>query len=130
MILADTHIVLWLALDETKISKRARAAIEQTRRKGEAVAISSISLWEITLAETKGRIDLKTSLETFLARVEEKFAVLAITGRICALTRDLPVAYPRDPADRLIGATAIDQGLPLVTADSEIRRTDALPTIW
>lgn len=130
MILVDTHVVLWLALDPTKISKRARTAIEQARKDGEAVAISSITLWEITLIEAKARIDLKTSLETFLAKVEQKFAILAITGRICALTRGLPESYPRDPADRLIGATAIDQGLPLLTADAEIRRANAVPTIW
>ena len=130
MILADTHVVLWLALDETKLSKAGVGAIEQTRRDGQSVAISAISLWEITLAETKGRINLKTSLETFLSSVEEKFTVLAITGRVCALTKHLPSDYPRDPADRLIAATALDQGIPLLTADGEIRRSRAVPTIW
>ena len=130
MILADTHVVLWLALDEAKLSKRARAAIEQARHDSEAIAVSVISLWEITLAATRGRIDLKASLETFLAMIEEKFVVLPITGRICALTTGLPATYPRDPADRIIGATALDQGLPLISADAEIQRSKALRTIW
>jgi PIN domain nuclease of toxin-antitoxin system len=130
LILADTHVVLWLALDEAKISRHAKAAIEQARRDSEAVAISVISLWEITLAAIRGRIDLKASLETFLSMVEEKFVVLPITGRICALTTGLPATYPRDPADRIIGATALDRGLLLITADSEIQRSKALRTIW
>jgi PIN domain nuclease of toxin-antitoxin system len=130
LILADTHVVLWLALDEAKISKPARKAIEQARRQGQAIAVSSISLLEITLAEAKGRVDLKVSLETFLSSIEQRFAVLAMTGRVCALTRTLPDNYPRDPADRVIAATALDQGLSLITADREIHRSRAVPTIW
>ena len=127
---ADTHVAIWLALDETKISKRARAAITAARQGGEPLAISGISLWEIALAEAKGRISLKSSLETFLASLEERFTVLPLTGRICALTRRLPAAYPRDPADRIIAATALDQGLALITADREIHRSKALRAIW
>ena len=130
LILADTHVVLWLALDEAKLSKRARTAIEQARHESEAIAISAISLWEITLAATRGRIDLKASLETFLSMIEQKFVVLPITGRICALTTGLPATYPRDPADRIIGATALDQGMLLITADAEIQRSKSLTTIW
>lgn len=130
LILADTHVVLWLALDPAKISRRARAAIAQARQDGHAVAISGITLWEITQADAKGRINLKVSLETFLASIEEKFAVLPITGRVCAFARALPAAYPRDPADRIIAATALDQGSSLITADAQIRRSKALPTIW
>jgi PIN domain nuclease of toxin-antitoxin system len=42
----------------------------------------------------------------------------------------LPPSYPNDPADRVIGATALIEDLPLITADKEIRRSRAVPTIW
>jgi PIN domain nuclease of toxin-antitoxin system len=42
----------------------------------------------------------------------------------------LPASYPEDPADRIIGATALVEGLPLLTADREIRRSKAVQTIW
>ena len=49
-------------------------------------------------------------------------------GRTCA--RALPATYPKDPADRALGATALVEGLSLITADREIRRSRAVRTIW
>jgi PIN domain nuclease of toxin-antitoxin system len=42
----------------------------------------------------------------------------------------LPASYPKDPSDRIIGATALVEGLSLLTADREIRKSRAVPTIW
>ena len=130
MVLLDTHVVIWLALEPGRISKRARAAIQETRQRGEGLAISDITLLEIATIENKGRIKLNASLEAFLAEIEARFIVLPITGRICVSALALPAAYPRDPADRVIGATALVEGLPLITADDGIRRSKTLKTIW
>ncbi len=130
MILLDTHVVIWLALEPGRISKRARAAIQETRQRGEGLAVSDITLLEIATIESKGRIKLNASLEAFLAEIEARFIVLPITGRICVSALALPAAYPRDPADRVIGATALVEGFPLITADDGIRRSKALKTIW
>jgi len=130
VILLDTHVVIWLALEPSRISRRARASIEETRRHGEGLAISDITLLEIAATESKGRIKLNASLETFLSEVETRFVVLPITGRVCARAMALPASYPKDPADRVIGATAMVEGVPLVTADEDIRRSRALRTIW
>lgn len=130
MILLDTHVVIWLALEPGGISKRARAAIQETRQRGEGLAVSDITLLEIATIENKGRIKLNASLEAFLAEIEARFIVLPITGRICVSALALPAAYPRDPADRVIGATAVVEGLPLITADDGIRRSKTLKTIW
>ena len=130
MILLDTHVVIWLALEPGRISKRARAAIQETRQRGEGLAVSDIALLEIATIENKGRIKLNASLEAFLAEIEARFIVLPITGRICVSALALPAAYPRDPADRVIGATALVEGLPLITADDGIRRSKTLKTIW
>lgn len=130
VILVDTHIVVWLAGGESKLSKKARAAIDDARQRGDGLAISDITLWELAALASKGRIRLTISLESFLAEVETRFVVLPITGRACVRTLGLPAAYPKDPADRIIGATALVEGLSLLTADGEIRRSGALPTIW
>ena len=130
MILVDTHVVVWLALAPEKISKKARVAIEETRHGDEGIAISDVSLFEIAQVESKRRVKLNSSLETFLTEVEAHFIVLPITGRVCVRATGLPAVYPKDPADRIIGATALLEGIPLVTADDEIRRSKALPTIW
>jgi PIN domain nuclease of toxin-antitoxin system len=130
MILVDTHVVLWLALEPTRLSKKATSAIEETRLSGEGLAISDVTLLEIALGESKRRIQLNASLETFLTEVESRFIVLPITGRVCVSAIGLPSTYPKDPADRIIGATALDKGIFLVTADNGIRKSKALRTIW
>jgi PIN domain nuclease of toxin-antitoxin system len=130
MILVDTHVVLWLALEPARISRKAAGGIEETRHSGQGLAISDMTLLEIAVIESKSRIHLSASLETFLTEVESRFVVLPITGRVCVRAMGLPVTYPKDPADRIIGATALVEGIPLITADSDIRKSKALPTIW
>jgi PIN domain nuclease of toxin-antitoxin system len=130
VILVDTHVVVWLALDQTQLSKNARAAIDDARRNGDGLAISDISLLELATLSNKGRIRLDISLESFLREVEARFIILAISGRACVRALGLPATYPKDPADRIIGATALVEGLSLLTADRAIRRSRALHTIW
>jgi PIN domain nuclease of toxin-antitoxin system len=56
--------------------------------------------------------------------------MLPINSRISLRALGLPPTYPKDPADRIIGATALVERISLVTADREIRKARALPTIW
>jgi PIN domain nuclease of toxin-antitoxin system len=130
LILVDTHIVLWLALEPERISKRVQAVIDEARGNGEGLAISAMTLVEISNLFGKRRFDLAMSLESFLDEVERKFVVLPINARTCARMLTLPAGYPKDPADRVIGATALVEGMSLVTADREIRRAKVVRTIW
>ena len=130
MILVDTHVVVWLAFDQTEISTKARTAIDGERKNGDGLAISDITLFELANLENKGRIRLDISLESFLQEVESRFVVLPISARACASAMTLPVTFPKDPADRIIGATALVEGLFLLTADRGIRRSKAVRTIW
>jgi PIN domain nuclease of toxin-antitoxin system len=130
VILLDTHVVLWLTTDPAKLSSKAKSAIEDARKNGDGLAISDITLLELATLAGKGRIRLRISLESFLREVEARFVVLPISGRACARAMGLPAAYPKDPADRIIGATALVEGLSLLTADRQIRRSKALQTIW
>ena len=130
MILVDTHVVVWLAFDQNRLSKKAKAAIDDARKNGQGLAISDISLLELATLASKGRIHLNIPLESFLQEVEARFIVLPISGRACARAVGLPATYPKDPADRIIAATALVEGLSLLTADHEIARSKVLRTIW
>ena len=130
MILVDTHVVIWLAFEQDRISKKARRAIDEARKNAEGLAISDITLLELATLVSKGRIGLNISLESFLQEVESRFVVLPMSARACARSVTLPATYPSDPTDRIIGATALVEGLSLLTADREIRRSRVVQTIW
>lgn len=130
MLLLDTHVVVWLALEPARLSQRARAAIGESRRSGDGVAISDITLFEIATLASRGRIQLGISVENFLEEIEKRMTVLAMTAQVCARAVTLGANYPKDPADKIIGATAIVHGATLVTADAMIRHSKALRAIW
>jgi PIN domain nuclease of toxin-antitoxin system len=119
-----------VAFDAARLSKRAKMTIEEARHSGEGLAISNITLLELAMLTSKKRVPLGVSLESFLSEVERRFVVLPMNGDICVRAFALPSTYPNDPADRVIGATALVQGLSLVTVDREIRRSHVVPTIW
>ena len=92
--------------------------------------IASITLLEIArLAATK-RIATTATVDALLSSIETEFTVLPITAAVAAATTRLPASYPRDPADRIIGATALVHGATLVTADQRIRKAKAVRTLW
>jgi len=130
VILVDTQVVLWLAFHPDRLSKRARAVIDEARKNKDGLAICDITLLELATLASRGRLNLNISLEAFLAEVESRFVVLPIRSGACARIAELPATYPKDPADRVIGATALVEGLTLLTEDREIRRSNAVPTIW
>jgi PIN domain nuclease of toxin-antitoxin system len=130
LILLDTHVVIWLSYDHERISSNAHAAIKAARQKQRGLAISAISLIEIARLSSQGRVLLTPDLETFLSDIEQRFVVFPIHAKIAMQTYDLPSSFPKDPVDRIIGATALIEDIPLLTADREIRASRAVPTIW
>ncbi len=130
LILVDTHVVVWLAFEQDRISSKAKAAIDDARGHRDGLAISDMTLLEVANLASKGRIHLGISLESFLQEIEARFVVIPITGRACARAMSFPTTYPKDPADRIIGATALVEGLSLITADRAIHRAKLIPTIW
>jgi PIN domain nuclease of toxin-antitoxin system len=130
LILVDTHVVVWLAFDQDQISSKAKAAIERARDLGDGLAVSDTTLLEVGTLANRGHIHLRISLESFLQEIETRFVVFPITGRACARAMGFPSTFPKDPADRIIVATALVEGLSLITKDREIRRSKLVPTIW
>jgi PIN domain nuclease of toxin-antitoxin system len=129
VILLDTHILLWMSLDPGRLSKAATLAIQDARSKG-LLCISDITLWEIALLARRGRIQISSTVDSFLQEVVVPVVVKPITAAIAGRAAQFPEKYPKDPADRLIGATSLIEKLPLITADESLRRFHELNTIW
>ena len=129
MLVLDTHVLIWVLGDSAKLSANALAAIEEARR-NDVVAIADISLWELAWVAENRRIKISGTVEGFVREATAKLVVKPVTPEIAALAAQLPTAYPRDPMDRLIGATALVEGAFLVTADQRIRDAQVVPTIW
>jgi PIN domain nuclease of toxin-antitoxin system len=130
LIVLDTHVVIWLAQDYQRISPAAQSAIREARVNNHGLAISSITLVEIARLGSYRQVNLTPDLETFLFDVEQRFLVLPITSYIVLQAFELPSTYPNDPVDRIIGATALIEDIPLITADREIRKSRTVSTIW
>jgi PIN domain nuclease of toxin-antitoxin system len=130
LILLDTHVLIWLAQDHTRISRAAHSAIEGVRKKERGLAVSCMTILEIARLASYRRVNLIPDPETFLSDVEQRFIVLPITAKIALQAFELPASYSKDPVDRIIGATALIEDIPLLTADPQIRRSRAVPTIW
>jgi PIN domain nuclease of toxin-antitoxin system len=129
VILLDTHVLVWLTGAPSKVSRRAHSAIRRANRGG-GIGISAITLWELGWMASHGRLQVAGTVENFLEEVAERVAVRPITPKIAALASQLPETYSSDPIDRLIGATALAEGIVLITKDEKIRSSTQVQTLW
>ena len=130
MFLLDTHVVVWSALEPDRLSKKAVVAIEDARKTDRPLFISDITPFEVANLILRQRVVIHISLNSFPEELESWLVVVPINRQIASLSIQLPDAYPSDPMDRLIGATAMVRGLPLITADERIRKSKVFETIW
>lgn len=132
MIVLDTHVLVWwVDGDSKKLSRRARQAIEQHGKSNELL-VASISVFEITTLERRGRLRFNISAAQWLARVRRlpEFRIEPLSDDIAERAGQFGDAFPGDPVDRMIAATALLRGAPLVTHDERLRSVEYLRTIW
>jgi len=131
VILLDTHVLVWLMGKPEKLSRSAASAIRRARS-SDGLSIADVTIWELALLFSRGVLQSRGTVENTMRNLLERSGVTVkpITPEIAALATQFPDDYPRDPANRLIGATARAEGLALVTRDESIRKSPLLKTIW
>lgn len=119
--LLDTHILLWWHERPTRLSAEARRAINKAGARA-PLLVSEISLWEVATLVELQRVRLSMGLNTWLQRATAAPLVerVGITPEIAAEVAALPASFHRDPADRLLVATARVLGATLITEDARI----------
>jgi PIN domain nuclease of toxin-antitoxin system len=126
-LLLDTHIWLWSILAPEHLSLRVRRAL---RDRVNALWLSPVSVWELTVLSAKGRVALNEDVTEWVPK-----AISAMPIREAPLTHEIAletakVSLPHhDPADRLLGATARVLGLTLVTADKRLIEANQFPVL-
>ena len=121
-LLIDTHILLWWLADDRALPDVARTVIADPES---AVAVSAATVWEISIKQALGRLDVPDDLMSALD--DNDFDTLSITASHALDAARLP-PHHADPFDRMLIAQAKAEGLTLVTVDRHFTRYD-VPTL-
>lgn len=110
---ADTHTAIWYLFDDARLSATSAAFIDAAAENGDGIAISAISLAEIVYLVNKGRVP----------------AIAAVTAEIVDAMQNVPRDEVPDMPDRLVAATALYFGVPVISRDGNIR-TSNVKSLW
>ena len=130
MILLDTHTWIWSYSADKLLSLRAKRIIKNTPANQRAIA--SISIWEFAMMSAKGRITVKVSPEQWLENAIHKtgIRIFDIDSKVALESCNLPGKFHRDPADRIIVATARIHNVTLVTKDQKMIDYPHVKAVW
>jgi PIN domain nuclease of toxin-antitoxin system len=129
MIILDTHIFVWLNQNDPRLTNNHRQVITKEREHG--LGISTISLIEIARLVSAERIILPLHIEEWfeIALAQPGIILISITPRIAVEAQSLPGDFHKDPADRIIVATARLLNVPIVTIDRKILNYSFVKTV-
>lgn len=118
-VLLDTHVLLWWQAGGERLSRRAVTAIETAP----TVLISPLTCWEVATLHRRGRIALDRDPAGWVSDLlhADGLELAELTAEAAAWAGQLDDAFPGDPIDRLLYATARDLRVPLISKDDALR---------
>jgi PIN domain nuclease of toxin-antitoxin system len=127
----DTHTAIWYLLDTQNLSQKVFSLIDGAAASGVPAYISAVSLVEVVYLVERGRI-ASDAFERFvreLGQANPAFQVVPLDYNVANALRSVPRDAVPDMPDRIIAATALHLGLPLVTRDRRLQSA-GIQTIW
>ncbi len=128
---ADTHTAVWYLFDNPRLSAGARQAIEEAFRAGDQIGVSSISLVEMVYLAEKGRIPTTAVQDLVRGLFDPEYPLhelpvdASVAQQMASISRDEVPDMP----DRIIAATGLRYGVPVISRDRNIRAS-RIQTIW
>ena len=117
-VLLDSHVVHWWSAEPDRLSSGATQAVSDA----DEIAVASISWFELAWLAKHERIVVTIPVGSWLDDLVRQVRTVGISPRIADTAVSLPSSFPDDPADRLIYATALENGWRLVTKDQRLRK--------
>lgn len=130
-VVADTHAAIWYLSDSPRLSARAGSAMDEASAGGDPILVPAISLVELTYLIEKGRVPViaRQRLVDAIADPDGPYELVPLDGAVAEAVEQIDRATVPDLPDRVIAATALAQGVPLVSRDGKIRDSQ-INTIW
>ncbi len=131
MILLDTHVWVWFISNPERLSGKADKTIKRAMQEND-ILISSISAWEVALLVSKKRLELTMEVSEWISFSERLpfIRFIPIDNGIATGAVNLAQLLHKDPADRIIIATSMKYGAPVITMDNKILDFPHVQSIW
>lgn len=131
-IVIDTHILIWMLTEPSKLSMDAVLALKQAENSNSKIYVSSISLVEIRYLIEKGKFagKLFEQIEALLTDPNEILSLCPLALEEAKAVERIDRSVTPDMPDRIIAATAFSLGLPLISADHKIQALSSIKVIW
>lgn len=128
---ADTHAALWYLLKNPLLSATARTFIDNAAAAGHDIVLSPISLAEIVYLTEKNRLPVSAYEELRKALADHEYVIeeAPFTAEIVEAMRQVPRDAVPDMPDRIVAATAVHFGVPVISRDGRIRASN-VQTVW
>lgn len=120
MILLDTHVLLWWTTEPDRLSDAAVRSIESA----DGIGVASITWFELAWLARHHRVLVTIPVRSWLEGLASSVDTIELTASIADLATSLPPTFPGDPADRIIYATALEHGIPLISKDDRMRMNE------